>query len=88
MVTGLFVNFTESEVLLILSRAKAMVTEGKTILSYGTQGTNVGKAFTLPVDRVIEEANYALKKLNPTQYGNVRDSRRAQSNFGRAEFQL
>lgn len=79
--TGLFVNFTESEVLAILSKAKALVLEGKTIMNYGDQGTSVGKQFTLPVDRVIQECNYALKVLNPDDYGRPRDSRRVHASL-------
>lgn len=88
MAAGLFVNFTEAEVLQILARAKTLVTEGKTIMNYGDQGTSVGKAFTMPVEKVIAECNYALKTLNPDAYGSARDSRRVQSNFGRYLFRL
>jgi len=82
MAAGLFVNFTEVEVLQILAKAKALVLEGKTILNYGDQGTSVGKAFTMPVDKVIDECNYALRVLDPDTYGTPVSTRRAHSNFG------
>lgn len=88
MAAGLFVNFSESEVLAILSKAKAMLMEGKTIMSYGDQGTSVSKQFPMPVREVIDECNYALKVLNPTDYGSPRASRRIDGNFGRWPFRL
>jgi hypothetical protein len=79
--SGLFVNFTLSDVRQIMERAKALVMEGKTIMSYGDQGTSVSKMFPLPVERVLDECNYALSKLDPTTYGSQRASRRTSANF-------
>lgn len=81
MAAGLFVNFSESEVLAILSKAKAMLMEGKTIMSYADQGTSVSKQFPMPVREVIEECNYALRVLNPDEYGLARSTRRVHSNY-------
>ena len=88
MAQGLFVNFTEAEVLQILAKAKALLIEGKTIMSYGDQGTSVSKVFPMPVKDVLSECNYALKVLNPTEYGSARNSRRVTANFGNSEFRL
>ena len=81
MARGLFVNFSITEVLQILAKAKAMVMDGKTIMSYGDQGTSVSKVFPMPVADVIDECNYALRVLDPDTYGNVRDTRRVSSSF-------
>lgn len=87
MAQGLFVNFSEVEVLQILAKAKALVMDGKTIMSYGDQGTSVSKVFPMPIADVLAECNYALRVLDPTTYGNVRDTRRVSASF-KKEFPL
>lgn len=69
MATGIFADFTEAEVLAIRSQAKTMLTEGKTILSWSSGNTSTSKSFVMPVREVLEECRYALRKLNPTDYG-------------------
>ena len=69
MATGIFADFTEAEVLAIRSQAKTMITEGKTILSWSSGNTSTSKSFVMPVREVLEECRYALRKINPTDYG-------------------
>lgn len=85
--TGLFtVNFTKEEVLAIQAKAKALVTEGVTIMNYGDSGTSVGKQFSLSPERVLEECAYALQKLDPTTYGRA-PRVLFRTDYGRTPFQ-
>lgn len=69
MAEGLFLSFTTSEINTIIAKAKTLLTEGKTLMAYGVGGRNATKQFTLPIDQVLREARYALKRLDPTTYG-------------------
>lgn len=81
MAQGLFiVGFTIAEILRIQARAKEMLLEGKTLMSWGDSGSTVQKQFALPVDRVLDECAYALRRLDPANYGRPR--RVAQSRAG------
>ena len=79
MPSGLFVDFSEAEVLAIRSQAKTMLTEGKTILNWSSGNTSTSKSFVMPVREVLEECRYALRKINPTDYGAL--VTRARCNF-------
>lgn len=79
MATGVFAQFTEAEVLAIRSQAKTMITEGKTIMSWSSGNTSTSKSFVMPVREVLEECRYALRKINPTDYGAL--VTRARCNF-------
>ena len=61
-------NFTISEILVIHQRAKNLLMEGKTIMSYNESGTSVSKQFTLPVDVVLKECEFALQCMDPATY--------------------
>ena len=68
--TGLFITgFTVEEVLAIQARAKALLLEGKTIMSWSDNGTSTSKQFTMPPKEVLAECAYALRKLDPYTYG-------------------
>lgn len=70
MARGLFITgFTVSEVLAIQRRAKDMLLEGKTIMSWNDADTSTAKQFTMPVDQVLEECGHALRVLDPATYG-------------------
>jgi len=69
MAEGLFLEFTTTEINSIISKAKTLLLEGKTLMAYGIGGRNATKQFTLPVDQVVREARYALKRLDPATYG-------------------
>lgn len=64
---GLFTTgFTLCEVKKIQKRAKALLLEGKTVMSWNDGGgTSVTKAFPMPVADVLEECAYALRRLDP-----------------------
>ena len=73
MARGLFITgFTIAEVLAIQTRAKALILEGKTIMTWNDAETSVAKQFTMPVDAVLEECAYALRRLDPATYGKPR----------------
>lgn len=67
------VGFTIEEVRAIHAQAKQLLLEGpKTIMSWGDSGSSVSKQFALPVDKVLDECSYALRKLDPATYGRRR----------------
>ena len=73
MARGLFITgFNVAEVLAIQQRAKEMLLEGKTILTWNDADTSVSKQFVLPVDMVLEECAHALRILDPATYGRPR----------------
>jgi hypothetical protein len=73
MAKGLFTTgFTVAEVLSIQSKAKQMLLEGKTIMSWGDSGSSVSKQFPMTVKETLEECAFALQKLHPEVYGRPR----------------
>ena len=73
MARGLCITgFNVAEVLAIQQRAKEMLLEGKTILTWNDADTSVSKQFVLPVDMVLEECAHALRILDPATYGRPR----------------
>ena len=85
---GLFVNISEADVLAIQAKAIKLLKEGKTIMSYGDQGTSVTKGFPMEIPAVLEECIYALKELDPDTYGSNRTGRRVHSNYGTTKMAL
>ena len=79
MATGIFSDWSEAEVLAIRSQARAMLTEGKTIMSWSSGNTSTSKTFVMPVKEVLEECRYALRKIAPETYGAL--VTRARCNF-------
>lgn len=70
MAQGLFITgFTVAEVLQIQAKAKEMLLEGKTLMSWSDSGMSVSKQFPMTVKEVLEECAYALRILEPTTYG-------------------
>lgn len=73
MAKGLFVvGFTVEEVLAIQAKAKALILEGKTMMSYTDSGTSASKQFVMPVAEVLDECGHALQILSPDTYGKRR----------------
>jgi hypothetical protein len=67
--SGIFaIGFTEQDVLDIIAKAKTYIKQGKVTMSYGDSGSSASKQFTLPIDQVLMECQFALKKINPTVY--------------------
>jgi hypothetical protein len=70
MARGLFViGFTASEVLQIQAKAKEMLIEGKTLMSWGESGSTATKQFAMPIREVLEECAHALQILDPETFG-------------------
>ena len=70
MAQGLFiVGFTVVEVQAIQAKAKQMLLEGKTIMSWSDSGSSVTKQFALTVKETLEECAHALRILDPATYG-------------------
>ncbi|MEI8309727.1 MAG: hypothetical protein WCH98_03120 [Verrucomicrobiota bacterium] len=70
MARGLFITgFTVAEVLAIQAKAKQMLMEGKTLMSWGDSGSSATKQFPMPVQDVFEECAHALRVLDPATYG-------------------
>jgi hypothetical protein len=67
--SGIFIGLSESDILAIRAKAVAMLTEGKTIMSYSDTGTSVSKQFVMPVKEVMAECKMALQALDPATYG-------------------
>lgn len=79
--TGIFtVGFTVKEVLAIQQRAKQLLMDGKTVMSYTDSGTQVAKDFAMPIADVLKECKYALQLLDPVQFGKRQTIR--VSNYG------
>lgn len=73
MARGLFVTgFTVAEVLAIQQRAKDLLLEGKTIMSWNDAETSASKQFVMEVGAVLEECAHALRVLDPEIYGRPR----------------
>lgn len=73
MAQGLFiVGFTVDEVLAIQTKAKQLLLEGKTIMSWNDSGSSVTKQFALTVKETLEECAYAFRILDPATYGRRR----------------
>jgi hypothetical protein len=82
MALGLFITgFTVAEVLDIQSKAKQLLLEGKTIMSWNDSGTSVTKELPLTVRETLEECAHALRVLDPVTY--VRPRRVALSRVDR-----
>ena len=69
MATGIFIGLTECELLDIKAKALAMITEGKTLMSYSDSGSSASKQFAMPPKEMLSEAMFALSRLDPATYG-------------------
>jgi len=69
MASGLFIGLTECELLDIKAKAVAMITEGKTLMSYSDSGSSASKQFAMPPKEMLSEALFALSRLDPATYG-------------------
>ena len=70
MAQGLFiVGFAVAEILQIQAKAKEMLIEGKTLMSWGESGSMATKQFPMTVKETLDECAYALRVLDPATYG-------------------
>lgn len=73
MAQGLFtVGFTIAEILRIQEKAKEMLLEGKTLMSWSDSGSNATKQFPMTVKETLEECAHALRVLDPATFGRRR----------------
>jgi hypothetical protein len=73
MAQGLFtVGFTVAEILRIQEKAKEMLLEGKTLMSWSDSGSNASKQFPMTVKETLEECAHALRVLDPATFGRRR----------------
>lgn len=64
MPEGIFVGLDRETIVAIRDRAVSLILEGKTIMSYGDGSTNASKSFAMPPKQMLEEAKYALEKMD------------------------
>ena len=84
---GLFIRgFSRTDVKRILARAKELLLEGKTVMSWNDGGTSVSKQFTMPVADVLEECAYALRYFE--QQGSTSSDTPASSDLSRVAYRL
>jgi len=69
MASGIFIGLTETELLAIKAKAVALITEGKTLMSYSDSGSSTTKQFSMPPKEMLTEALWALSALDPETYG-------------------
>lgn len=69
MAQGLFIGLTECELLDLKAKALALIMDGKTLMSYSDSGSSATKAFALPPKEMLNEAMFALSRLDPKKYG-------------------
>mgnify|MGYP003333571821 CR=1 FL=1 len=69
MASGIFIGLTEDELLAIKAKAVALITEGKTTMSYSDSGSSASKQFAMPPKEMLSEAMFALSRLDPETYG-------------------
>lgn len=73
MAQGLFTTgFSVAEVLQIQAKAKQMLLDGKTVMSWGDSGSSISKQFPMTVKETLEECAHALRMLDPANYGTPR----------------
>jgi hypothetical protein len=73
MAQGLFtVGFSPAEILQIQAKAKQMLLEGKTLMSWSESGSSATKQFPMTVRETLEECAFALRKLDPDNHGGRR----------------
>jgi len=69
MAQGLFIGLTECELLDIKAKAVALITEGKTLMSYSDSGSSASRQMVMPPKEMLSEAMFALSRLDPATYG-------------------
>lgn len=69
MASGLFIGLTECELLAIKAKAVALITDGKTLMSYSDSGSSASRQMVLPAKEMLAESLFALSRLDPATYG-------------------
>lgn len=84
MARGLFITFTEAQLLSIRDACIADLGTGGRVTSWSDSGSSVGKALTMDTERMLDEANYALRSKFPATYGAI--NRHLSSDLSSQEF--
>jgi hypothetical protein len=66
---GIFDTLDEDTVLAIQAKGIALMLEGKTIMEWSGEGTEVTREFTMSIPDMLEECKYTLKQKWPQTYG-------------------
>lgn len=61
---GIFVGLPRETILKIQARAIELILEGKTIMSWSDGVTSSSMQFSLPPKEMLDEANYAIARLD------------------------
>lgn len=61
---GLFVNLPRATIEAIRDKAVEAILQGRNIMSYGDGSTSASKSWALPPKEMLQEANYALLRLD------------------------
>lgn len=69
MAQGIFIGLTECELLDLKAKALSLIMDGKTLMSYSDSGSSATKSFSMPPKEILNEAMYALSRLDPGKYG-------------------
>ena len=69
MASGIFIGLTEDELLAIKVKAVTLITEGKTLMSYSDSGSSATKQFAMSPKEMLNEAMFALSRLDSQTYG-------------------
>ena len=69
MAKGLFITFTEAQLIALRDNAFAALSAGSQVVSWSDSGTSVGKSISLPIDVALDEINHALRTRWPETYG-------------------
>lgn len=71
MARGLFMTFSEAQLLSIRDACLADITAGSRVTSWSDSGTSVSKSLTMDTERMLDEATYALRVKFPATYGAI-----------------
>lgn len=71
MAKGLFITFTEAQLLSIRDACLADLTSGARVTSWSDSGSSVSKVLTMDTALMLEEANHALRRKFPATYGEI-----------------
>lgn len=71
MAKGLFITFTEAQLLSIRDACIADLGSGGRITSWSDSGSSVSKMLTMDTERMLEEVNHTLRTKFPATYGAI-----------------
>lgn len=69
MARGLFITFSEAQLLELRDKAFAALAAGSQVVSWSDSGTSVGRQITMQTEMILDEVNDALRQKWPETYG-------------------